>query len=415
VDNPGPIHGDVSLSEVTASLRGGEPVRFDRFMGACLYDPEHGFYASGGRAGARAGDFLTSPEVGPLFGAVLARAVDSWWDAAGQPPVFTVVEVGAGPGTLAAAVRLAAPRCAPVLRWIMVERTAVQRQRHRERLAASDGPPPDGGPPDDGPPVDGPPRGDVARVQLYSQSDMPHGVAVDVIVANELLDNLAVRVVERTDAGWAELWVTSDGDSDDGVVAEMLIDLGPDDAKPGPSGAPDIFELLDAVAPEVPAGHRVPVQLEAMAWLNEALTLVGENGRVVVFDYADTTASMAGRGMGAWLRTYSGHGRGSSPLADCGAQDITCDVAVDQLAVVRPPDSERSQAQFLRAHGIDDLVDEGRRLWEQRSGIADLAAVTARSRITEAEALTDPSGLGAHRVMEWRPADRTAGDDGLSR
>ena len=76
-------------------------------MELALYDPERGFYATGGRAGRR-GDFLTSPEVGPLFGAVLARALDGWWDELGRPDPFVVVEAGAGPGTLARTVLPAA-------------------------------------------------------------------------------------------------------------------------------------------------------------------------------------------------------------------------------------------------------------------------------------------------------------------
>jgi SAM-dependent MidA family methyltransferase len=67
---------------------------------AALYDPATGFYETGGRAGRR-GDFLTSPEVGPLFGAVVARALDRWWDGLGRPDPFVVVDAGAGPGTLA--------------------------------------------------------------------------------------------------------------------------------------------------------------------------------------------------------------------------------------------------------------------------------------------------------------------------
>ena len=47
--------------------------RFDRYMERCLYGPD-GFYATDGSAGRRGGDFITCPEVGPLFGAVLAPA-----------------------------------------------------------------------------------------------------------------------------------------------------------------------------------------------------------------------------------------------------------------------------------------------------------------------------------------------------
>ncbi|MDQ3293516.1 MAG: SAM-dependent methyltransferase, partial [Actinomycetota bacterium] len=75
------------------------PLPYSAFVEWALYDDEIGFYGGGsGSAGRREGDFLTSPEVGPLFGAVLARAVDGWWRALGEPDPFVVVEAGAGPG-----------------------------------------------------------------------------------------------------------------------------------------------------------------------------------------------------------------------------------------------------------------------------------------------------------------------------
>ena len=108
-------------------IRAGGPIPFATFMDAALYDPAGGFYAAGGRAGGRAGQFLTSPEVGPLFGAVLARAVDVWWEEAGRPSPFVVVDAGAGPGTLARAVLAARPAVAVdgALRYVAVERAAA--------------------------------------------------------------------------------------------------------------------------------------------------------------------------------------------------------------------------------------------------------------------------------------------------
>ena len=85
---------------------------FSEVMDLALYDPSHGFYAAGGAAGRR-GDFITSPEVGPLFGAVVARALDGWWRAWGEPDPFVVVEAGAGAGTLAISVLTAQPRARP--------------------------------------------------------------------------------------------------------------------------------------------------------------------------------------------------------------------------------------------------------------------------------------------------------------
>ena len=52
-----------------------------------------------------------------------------------------------------------------------------------------------------------------------------------------------------------------------------------------------------------------------------------------------------------------------------------------------------------RRSGIDELVDEGRRAWEAGAARGDLEALAGRSRVTEAAALTDPAGLGAHTVL----------------
>ena len=307
-----------------------------------LYHPSLGFYESGGSAG-RSGDFLTSPEVGPLFGAVLARALDAWWVDLGEPAPFTVVEAGAGRGALATAVLAAAPACRPALRYVAVERSAALRGQH--------------------------PAG------VESVAGLPEEPFVGVVLANELLDNLPFGLLERQAGGWAEVKV-------DAGLTEVLVPAGA-----GPE--------LDA-----PAGARIPVQRAARTWVEEACRLV-ERGRVVAIDYADVTESLARRPWTEWVRTYRGHGRGTHPLADLGRQDITCEVAVDQLP---PATADRSQADFLRAFGIDELAAEARAAWHERAHIGDLQALVARSRVHEAAALTDETGLGAFRVLEWARA-----------
>ena len=308
-------------------------------MELALYHPTFGFYETGGAAGRSGGDFLTSPEVGPLFGAVLARALDGWWHEMGEPAPFTVVEAGAGRGALAKAVLAAAPACGPALRYVAVERSAALRAQH--------------------------PAG------VESVATLPAEPFAGVIVANELLDNLPFGLLERRPEGWAEVRVSTE-------LTEVLIPV--DD--PG-------------LAPDAPAGARIPLQRAARTWVDEARRLAD---RVVVIDYADTTPSMARRPWTDWVRTYRGHGRGRPPLADLGLQDVTCEVAVDQLPA---PASDRSQADFLRAHGIDDLAAEARQAWRERAHIGDLQALISRSRVHEAAALTDETGLGAFRVLEW--------------
>ncbi|MDQ4098206.1 MAG: SAM-dependent methyltransferase, partial [Actinomycetota bacterium] len=203
-----------------------------------------------------------------------------------------------------------------------------------------------------------------------------------VIVANELLDNLAFRLLERGEETWLEVRVLPD-------LTELLVE------------APDgVAEEADGLVPDLPSGARIPIQHEAQNWLRTALgSLVA--GRVVVIDYADTTASLARRPWTDWVRTYRVHRRGGHPLRYLGEQDITCEVAVDQLARVSRPISDRSQAEFLRSHGLDELSEQARRQWEERAHIGDLEALSARSRTTEAAALADVGGLGAFRVLEW--------------
>jgi SAM-dependent MidA family methyltransferase len=310
-----------------------------------LYHPAHGFYETGGGAG-RGGDFLTSPEVGPLFGAVLARALDAWWTELGRPDPFTVVEAGAGRGALARSILAAGPACSAALRYVAVERSAALRAQH--------------------------------PYAAESAAEIPAGPVVGVVLANELLDNLPFGLLERTAAGWAEVRV-------DEHLAEVLV----------PASGEALAEA--ELAPGALIGSRIPVQRAGRRWVHRALSSL-RAGRVVVVDYADVTPSLAGRPWTDWLRTYRRHGRGAHPLADLGGQDVTCEVAVDQLPA---SDANRNQAEFLRAFGIDELAAEARRAWEERAAIGDLLALRSRSRIHEAAALVDPSGLGAFRVLEW--------------
>jgi SAM-dependent MidA family methyltransferase len=146
-------------------------------------------------------------------------------------------------------------------------------------------------------------------------------------------------------------------------------------------------------------GARAPIQSEAVAWIDRARALV-RSGSVVVVDYtAPSTAALAARPWRDWLRTYRGHVRGEHPLVAPGSQDITTEVALDQLP---EPDAVRSQSQWLQLWGIEELVAEGKRVWTEQSARPGLEAIRMRSRVSESEALLDRSGLGAFTVAEWR-------------
>ena len=123
-----------STSGLAERIHRAGPVPFSTFVEAALYDPEPGSSRRGRGAGRAGGDFVTSPEVGPLFGACVARALDRWWHALGGPDPFVVMEAGAGTGRLCREVLRAEPECAAALRYVLVERSAPLRDAQRELL-----------------------------------------------------------------------------------------------------------------------------------------------------------------------------------------------------------------------------------------------------------------------------------------
>jgi SAM-dependent MidA family methyltransferase len=215
-------------------------------------------------------------------------------------------------------------------------------------------------------------RGPIA----VSLADLPRVPGPCVVVANELLDNLPFDLWERRGRAWEEVRV---GEG----FTEVVV----------PTDPPPWLARIDA-----PDGTRVPVQEAARSWLRDAIALAcpDDGGRVVAFDYCSrTTAGLAGD----WLRTYRGHQRGGPPLEAPGTQDITVEVCIDQLTSVREPSAISSQADWLRTHGIDDLVAEARAAADQPA--RDLPALRVRSRLAEAPTLLDPAGLGGFAVVEW--------------
>ena len=81
--------------EITAS---GGWISFARYMELALYAPGLGYYSAGAKKLGKAGDFVTAPEISPLYGQTLARQVKQVLDAGFDE----VLEVGAGSGALAA-------------------------------------------------------------------------------------------------------------------------------------------------------------------------------------------------------------------------------------------------------------------------------------------------------------------------
>lgn len=330
------------MHSALARIAAHGPVRFDRFQSDALYGPD-GFYSTGGSAG-RGADFLTAVEVGTEFASCIAVDLDNRWRSMGNPDPFIVVEGGAGVGTLCVNIFELGPECVEALRWVMVERSEAHREAAMARLAS-----------DVFGDRDELPVAAVAGLELMQLRESAH-----FVVSNELLDNMAVRVIRRTN-GWEELFVDVRGDD----ACEVWLALDEEAAR-----------RADHHGADVPVGATIPLADHAVQWVARALGAIEQGGAMIAFDYGGSTAELADRPDRGWLRTYSSHGRGISPLERVGLQDITADVAFDQLP--GRPRIEK-QADWLS---------------RRRPDSGPLSA--------EFEMLVDLDGMGAFKVATWQ-------------
>jgi SAM-dependent MidA family methyltransferase len=355
-------------TKLLSVLEESGPIPFEVFMQYALYDPEGGFFGAGDLKSVKAGDFLTSPEVSPMFGEAIGRMVQSEHDRVGDP--FVLVEVAAGSGSLLR------PLLASVDRDL--ETWAVEVAPAAQAVLSE---------------VLGPRR--VAK----SLEEVPAPFR-GVIVANELIDNLPMAIAQRVDGEWRERWVGADR----GVLA--LIDAAP---------RPDVAEWLNRFAGPVPDGGLVEVQLEAADWLQQAMSMI-EAGSIVLFDYGDTTENLLPRRQDGTLRTYRSHHLGPHPLDEPGATDITADVnftALEAVAVEAGWETKIwRQDDYLAELGLRDRISAMRHeeLALARGG-DEMERLKVRTLRTEAETLMHPRGLGDFRVLVARRSDPPGGFD----
>ena len=266
----------------------------------------------------------------------------------GCPNSFDVVEVGAGPGTLARGIFDAQLKCMSALKYVAVEISKAQRALH---------------------------PGFVESVDVF-----PDRTIQGVVLANELLDNLPFKLFVY-DGTWKEAFVAL---GDGGKFVEVLktVDVIP--------------EVLPLTAP---LGSRAPIQSAASQWmLNVSQKL--SRGRVLVFDYcSESTSEIAVTPWREWLRTYKNHERGLHYLLEPGSQDITTQVMIDQLMKAIPSLSVVPQAEWLQTWGIDELVSEGSRYWEQQKASPDIFALKMRSRSNEFGTLNKMSKFGSFTAI----------------
>ena len=289
---------------------------FDRFMALALYAPGLGYYANASRKFGpmpeSGSDFVTAPELSPLFGRALAAQVAQALRASATD---TVIEFGAGSGALAE--QLLGALGAAVRSYCIVELSAELRQRQQERLA----------------------RFGVAVEWLDEWPESIDGV----VVGNEVLDAMPVQLIHFDGQNWFER----------GVVTE---DRGwawsdrPTALRPPVDG------------PFVP-GTVTELHAQAEAW---AATLAQRlrRGMVLLVDYGFPEAEYyLPQRHGGTLMCHRAHRADTDPLLDVGLKDITAHVDFTAIALAAQQAGcevvgYTSQARFLVNCGLVDLLQQ---------------------------------------------------------
>ena len=301
----------------------GGSISFAEFMHYALYAPRLGYYSAGTRKFGDDGDFVTAPEISPLFGRVIARQCAA---VLRNVPGGAILEFGAGSGRLALEVlRTLDELDALPTEYSIMEVSADLRER-QQRLLRRELP------------------GIADRISWLDR--MPE-TQRGVVIANEVLDALPVERFMRRSGGVYQLRVGDEG-------GEFVFVDEP---------APDILAAaVESIEKDI--GERLPdnyvseVSLAAPAWLRDVAQIL-EHGMILLFDYGVSRREYYApdRNEG-WLRCHFRHRAHSDPLILTGIQDLTAWVDFSAIAEV----AERggleilgyvSQSQFLLAGDIE--------------------------------------------------------------
>jgi SAM-dependent MidA family methyltransferase len=295
--------------------RAGGWIPFSRFMALALYAPGLGYYASGrpivGRMPAGGSDFVTAPELSPLFARALANQLAQALEASGSDELW---EFGAGSGALAAGLLSALGE--RVRRYSVVEVSAPLRERQRAATQAF---------------------GDRMR-----WLDALPAALDGVVVANEVLDAMPVDLIHFDGSAWQARGVAR------GPAASFAWADRPTDARPP----------VDAA---FPPGATTELHLQAQAFV---ATLADRLGRGAIFlvDYGFPEHEYYHpQRSGGTLMCHRAHRADTDPLVDVGLKDITAHLDFSALALAGQDAGldvigYASQASFLLDCGLGELL-----------------------------------------------------------
>lgn len=322
-------HGKRVAAHLHACIaRAGGWLPFEQWMDEALYAPGLGYYAAGSaklaEGGAwQAGDFVTAPELTPLFGQALATQVAHVLQQTGSNQVM---EFGAGTGALAESLIDALDGMGLAVRYAIVEVSGDLRARQRERLARH-----------------------ADRITWLDA--LPDGFA-GCVIANEVLDAIPVRLFRWDEQGRpCERGVVS-------LTAESGV--GPGFAWQDRPAPPELAAALQARMPPLP-GYVSEINLRAEAWVREMGAWL-RRGAALLIDYGFPRAEYyhPQRATGT-LMCHVRHHAHAEPLVLPGLQDITAHVdftAMADAALEGGLDvlGYTSQARFLIEAGLPALL-----------------------------------------------------------
>ena len=343
---------------IRQEIRRDGSMPFARFMELALYDPDGGYYRADEARPGRAGDFVTAPELHPIFGELLGRAVDQVWRLLGEPRPFVVQEHGAGEGALAIPLLRAID---PSIRYVPVEVDGRRLARLRDHLEAA---------------------GLADRLETAPTTPFD-----GIVLANEVLDALPVHRLRRRGAEILELGVDV---ADDGHFVEVEL------ANPTPAAV----DRLTAEGIELVDGQTAEVCLAVDRWVAEAAAPL-RRGLLLLIDYGAPAVESYDpiRRRDGTLRAYLRHQVSDDPYRFVGRQDLTAHV--DVTAVERAATAAglttigiTTQAEALMGLGI-----EGRLREIQADPTTTFEAYALlRSVLLR---LLDPAAMGRFRVMAF--------------
>ena len=333
-------------------------IPFSRFMELALYAPGLGYYSAGARKFGEGGDFVTAPELGPIFAACIAESVAPVLQQLGSSAVF--LELGGGSGAFAevALKRLLELDALPD-RYLILEPSADLRERQRERLQRSLSP------------------------MLFELVEWLNGPLPDdwsgVLFANEVIDALPTPRFAIRDGEVFEEYVTIDGD-------RFARTLRPADAFLGNA----VRHVERSLEHPLAEGYRSEVLPQLPYWI-QAVSGGMQRGAMLFVDYGHPRGEFyqPDRTDGT-LRAYYRHRMHDEPLLWPGLQDLTASVdftALAEAGVAAGFDFAGycSQASFLLGNGMASVFERIERMHD---------ATEQQRRRNEVKKLTLPSEMG---------------------